>query len=68
MNYGDLRNRGYSVGSGAMESQHRFGSQIRLKRAGCRWTAEVAEGILNVRMLTLSGRWDEFWGVLGAVP
>lgn len=62
MNYGDLRNRGYSIGSGAMESQHRFGSQIRLKRAGCRWTAEVAEGILNVRMLTLSGRWDEFWG------
>lgn len=61
MSYGDLRNRGYSVGSGAMESQHRFASQIRLKRAGCRWTAGVAQAILNVRMLVLTGRWDEFW-------
>jgi hypothetical protein len=61
MAYGDLRNRGYSVGSGAMESQHRFGSQIRLKLPGCRWTPEVAQAILNVRMLALSGRWDEFW-------
>lgn len=61
MAYGDLRNRGYHVGSGAMESQHRFGSQVRLKRAGCRWTREVAQAILNLRMLTLSGRWEEFW-------
>lgn len=61
MTYGELRNRGYSIGSGAMESQHRFGSQIRLKRAGCRWTAEVAQALLNVRMLSLAGRWDEFW-------
>ena len=61
MAYGDLRNRGYRVGSGAMESQHRFGSQVRLKLAGCRWTPEVAQAILNARMLSLSGRWDEFW-------
>lgn len=61
MAYGDLRNRGYSVGSGAMESQHRFASQVRLKLAGCRWTPEVAQAILNLRMLTLSGRWQEFW-------
>lgn len=60
--YGDLRERGFQIGSGAMESMHRTGSQIRLKRAGCRWTGEVAQAILNLRMLTLVGRWDEYWG------
>jgi hypothetical protein len=68
MAYGDLRNRGYQVGSGAMESLHRFGSQIRLKLPGCRWTAEVAQAILNVRMLTLSGRWEEFWSQADLAP
>jgi hypothetical protein len=61
MSYGDLRNAGYSVGSGAMESQHRFASQVRLKLAGARWTESVAQAMLNIRMLTVSGRWDEFW-------
>lgn len=65
MAYGELRNRGVRVGSGAMESQHRFGSQLRLKLPGCRWTAEVAQAILNARMLVLSGRWEEFWAQEG---
>ena len=46
---------------GAMESLHRTGSQARLKRAGCHWTEEVAQAILNLRMLGLSGRWKEYW-------
>lgn len=61
MDYGDLRARGYQIGSGAMESLHRTASQLRLKRPGCRWTAEAAQGILNLRLLQLSGRWDEYW-------
>jgi hypothetical protein len=51
MNYGELRQRGYQIGSGAMESLHRTASQLRLKRAGCRWTAEPAQALLNLRML-----------------
>lgn len=61
LDYGELRTRGFSLGSGAMESMHRTGSQVRLKRAGCHWTAEAAQGILNLRMLAMSGRWREYW-------
>lgn len=61
LHYGDLRRRGFQIGSGAMESIHRTGSQLRLKRAGCNWTQEVSQAILNLRMLALSGRWAEFW-------
>ena len=61
MRYGELRRRGASIGSGAMESIHRTGSQTRLKRAGCRWRPHVAQAILNLRMLALSGRWTHYW-------
>lgn len=61
LDYAELRTRGFCIGSGAMESLHRTGSQVRLKRAGCNWTAEAAQGILNLRMLSLSGRWQEYW-------
>ncbi|MCP5068853.1 MAG: hypothetical protein GY946_20005 [bacterium] len=64
--YGELRGRGFQIGSGAMESLHRTASQVRLKRAGCKWTKEASQAILNLRMLTLSGRWDEYWS--RAVP
>lgn len=62
MNYGDLDARGMQIGSGAMESIHRSGSQVRLKRSGCHWTDQTAQAILNLRMLGLSGRWEEYWG------
>lgn len=62
MNYGDMDVRGMQIGSGAMESIHRSGSQVRLKRSGCHWTDDTAQAILNLRMLGLSGRWDDYWG------
>jgi hypothetical protein len=52
---------GLQVGSGAMESLHRTGSQLRLKLPGARWLEETSQGVLQLRMLELSGRWDEFW-------
>jgi hypothetical protein len=61
LHYGELRARGFQIGSGAMESLHRTASQLRLKRAGCHWTAEASQAILNLRMLGLSGRWEEYW-------
>ena len=44
-----------------MESLHRNGSQLRLKRPGAKWCVETAQAVLNLRMLKLSGRWDDFW-------
>ena len=53
--------RGLQIGSGAMESIHRSGSQVRLKLSGARWLEETSQAVLQLRMLELSGRWDEFW-------
>jgi hypothetical protein len=66
LDYHLFRARGFQIGSGAMEALHRTGSQVRLKRSGCRWTGEVAQAVLNLRMLVLSGRWGEFWAEPGA--
>ncbi|MCU0690504.1 MAG: hypothetical protein MUF54_03805, partial [Polyangiaceae bacterium] len=46
---------------GAMESLHRNGSQQRLKIPGARWQAHTPHAILQLRMLQLSGRWDQYW-------
>lgn len=61
MDYMFYRSRGYQIGSGAMESLHRSGSQIRLKLPGLKSLPETSQAIFNLRMLYLCGRWDEFW-------
>ena len=62
IDYLAYRARGLQIGSGAMESIHRTGSQVRLKRPGAKWLAANAQAIFDWRMLKLAGRWDEFWG------
>jgi hypothetical protein len=61
MDYERYRDRGYQIGSGAMESLHRTGSQARCKLPGCRWCVETSQAVFDARMLFLCGRWDEFW-------
>lgn len=61
MSYLEMQSRGLQIGSGAMESLHKSGSQVRLKRAGVTCLAETSQAILNWRMLRLAGRWDEYW-------
>jgi len=61
MNYRRYRALGYQIGSGAMESLHRTGSQKRLKIPGARWLPETSQTLFDLRMLYLCGRWDEFW-------
>jgi hypothetical protein len=61
INYLGYRIVGYKIGSGAMESLHRTGSQIRLKLPGARWLQETAQAIFNIRMMTIVGKWNEFW-------
>lgn len=61
IDYLAYRARGLQIGSGAMESLHRTGSQVRLKRPGAKWLAKSAQAIFDWRMLKLVGRWDEFW-------
>ena len=61
MDYPSLRERGLKIGSGAMESLHRTGSQQRLKLPGAKWLARTMQAVLDLRMLEMVGRWDEFW-------
>ena len=61
IDYSTYRAHGMQIGSGAMESLHRVASQMRLKVAGARWTAERAIAVLNLRLMLLAERWDDFW-------
>jgi len=61
MDYARYIKLGYQIGSGAMESLHRVASQLRIKRPGPGWLPETAQAVFNLRMLSLVGRWDEFW-------
>lgn len=62
MNYMEYITCGYQIGSGAMESFHRSGSQQRTKVPGARWLAETAQAIFNIRMVKAVGNWNAFWG------
>ena len=48
MAYPTFQAAGLPLGSGAVESSARHVVQQRLKRAGCRWSAVGASGVLNV--------------------
>lgn len=61
IDYSTYRAHGMQIGSGAMESLHRVASQTRLKVAGARWTAERAIAVLNLRLMLLAERWNDFW-------
>ena len=61
IDYISYRNLGYQIGSGAMESLHRTASQKRLKIPGAQWLKETAQSIFNIRMMTLVGKWNDFW-------
>lgn len=61
MDYDQYRQRGFQIGSGAMESLHRTASQLRLKIPGARWLESTSQAIFNLRMMQIAGRWSEFW-------
>jgi len=61
MRYSAYLRCGFQIGSGAMESLHRTGSQCRTKVPGARWLEETSQAIFNFRMMKLVGKWDEFW-------
>lgn len=58
MQYKSYQNRGYLIGSGAIESAHRTIIQARMKRSGQRWSIRGAQNILNLRTLNKSGNWN----------
>lgn len=53
--YGSHRKGGYPIGSGAIESAHRFIGHVRLKRPGAWWYQENSNAVLALRCALYNG-------------
>jgi hypothetical protein len=53
--------RGLPIGSGAIESAHRYVVQQRLKRPGAWWTPAHAEHMLALRLTRANQLWGQYW-------
>jgi len=62
MRYPELRDAGYHIGSGSVESACKRIIGGRLKQGGMIWSRAGAEAMAHVRAAVLGDRWDEFWG------
>jgi len=64
MDYARYRALGYPIGSGVAESACRHLVGVRMKRtATMEWDEESAEAMLQLRCLSASECWEEFWGL-----
>ena len=53
--------RALPIGSGEIESAHRYIVQQRLKRPGAWWCAANAEDMLALRLNRANRKWDAYW-------
>ncbi len=58
--YSEARKRGLPIGSGEIESAHRYVIQERLKIAGAWWTPENARFMLSLRVDRADGYWNRY--------
>lgn len=56
------------IGSGEIESAHRYVAQKRLKLPGAWWRVEHAEHMLALRINRLNGDWEGYWATVAANP
>lgn len=49
------------IGSGEIESAHRYIVQERIKRPGAWWKPENANNIVALRMASANDTWDRYW-------
>jgi len=49
------------IGSGEIESAHRYVIQSRLKRAGAWWTLDNLDNMLALRILRANREWEDYW-------
>jgi hypothetical protein len=59
MDYAGYRRRGLPIGSGVTEAACKTVFTQRFKRSGMRWSHEAGQVILDLRVVYLSGIWDE---------
>lgn len=61
LDYKEALANGLPIGSGEIESAHRYIVQQRLKRPGAWWTPDNAEAMLALRIHRANGQWDTYW-------
>ena len=61
LNYHEALAEGLPIGSGEIESAHRYVAQKRLKLPGAWWRVENAEHMLALRINRLNGDWENYW-------
>ena len=61
VNYDYFRAMGLPIGSGEIESAHRYIPQKRLKIPGATWHPDTVNPILALRIVRANGWWDDFW-------
>jgi hypothetical protein len=59
MKYNEYLNKGYGIGSGAVESAHKQVVHARLRQAGMRWSEAGAQRLLALRVLLLNTQWAQ---------
>ncbi len=52
------------IGSGEIESAHRYIVQERIKRPGAWWKPKNAINIIALRIADANGAWDRYWDSL----
>jgi hypothetical protein len=68
LDYAGCRRLGLPIGSGVTEAGCKTVYTQRLKLSGMRWTKAGAQTILTLRVLLLSGVWQEVWEKVWDVP
>jgi hypothetical protein len=61
LDYKNALEKDLPIGSGEIESSHRYVIQKRLKIAGAWWKPETAEYMLSLRTLRANGDWNRYW-------
>ena len=61
LDYQDALAKNLPIGSGEIESAHRYVVQQRLKRPGAWWTPDNAEAMLALRVTRANGQWSAYW-------
>jgi hypothetical protein len=66
LKYREALAEGLPIGSGEIESAHRYVAQKRRKLPGAWWRVEHAEHMLALRINRLNGDWNTYWATLAA--
>lgn len=61
MSYDEYLARGWPIASGPVEGACKNLIKDRMERSGMRWTEQMAEAIVQLRAIYLSGDFDAYW-------